>query len=177
MSCSQKFYKVHPKVAWGPGSREWVVHGALTLCGSAGPPLVLQGAPTTPVPVSALQRSFVEPSPLHPPAAEFCGLRGVGRGPKPGQRTVSRHLIRSPGVRLALLAGVDEVRGTVSLEPLVQPSRVSMPAARLTRERLSDDSGGRGSGHRVPRGCRARSRGSGDTSVPWVNKLPFFFFC
>ena len=104
-----------------------------------------------------------------PPPPSSCGVLWASRsrqGTQAWSKDRQQAFIRSPGVRLALLAGVDEVRGTVSLEPLVQPSRVSMPAARLTRERLSDDSGGRGSGHRVPRGCRARSRGSGDTSVP-----------
>lgn len=63
----------------------------------------------------------------------------VGRGSRPGQRTVTRHFNRSLGIRLALLAGVAEVRGTVSPEPLVLPSGVGA-MVRLTRERLSQDS-------------------------------------
>lgn len=53
----------------------------------------------------------------------------------------------------------------MSPEPLVLPSGVSTPMVRLTRERLSQDSERRGSGHQVPRGYRAGSRDSGDTSV------------
>lgn len=78
----------------------------------------------------------MEPGPPDSPAAELHGVQGVGRGPKPGQRTVTRHVIRSPGIRLALLAGVADVRGTVSPEPLVLPSGVSTPTVRLTREGL-----------------------------------------
>ena len=78
----------------------------------------------------------MEPGPPDSPAVELHGVQGVGRGPKPGQRTVTRHVIRSPGIRLALLAGVADVRGTVSPKPLVLPSGVSTPTVRLTREGL-----------------------------------------
>lgn len=108
---------------------------ALTSCGSAGPSSCPSGSTHSPR-SSDLQFSFVEPGPPDSPAAELHGVQGVGRGPEPGQRTVTRHVIRSPGIRLALMAGVAEVRGTVSPEPLVLPSGVSMPVVRLTRERL-----------------------------------------
>ena len=140
MSCSQNFKKAKYFPKWDGDLGAMAGRASGTDSVWLGRPLLMLLREHHSPRSSDLQFSFVEPGPLHSPASELYGVRGVGRGPRPGQRTVTRHFNRSLGIRLALLAGVAEVRGTVSPEPLVLPTGVSTPMVRLTRERLSQDS-------------------------------------
>lgn len=75
-------------------------HGSLC---PASTPLVLGIAPPF---------SFGEPHLPFSPPTELHRALGVGRGPKFGQRVISRHFPRSSRVRLALLAGIANMRVT-----------------------------------------------------------------
>ena len=86
-------------------------------------------APMAPVGVTSSGNSTpISPCGARPPPLSIPVLRGalgVGRGPRPGQRSIARHFTRTPGIRLALLAGTARVM--VSQKPLVLPCGVSAP--------------------------------------------------